>query len=141
KSVDRDISDTYFNKMCQRIKAMNYSGIYEDLKYKIQHGEYKENEKIPSENQLCNLYSSSRATVRKAIELLAIFGFVDRSQGKQTIVSSKKNWNKRFLTEEEYKKLVLFNLKSTELNEIIALSEKYSVLKKLVDFWNNNNLI
>ncbi|MDW3705019.1 GNAT family N-acetyltransferase, partial [Enterococcus faecium] len=25
-SVDRDISDTYFNKMCQRIKAMNYSG-------------------------------------------------------------------------------------------------------------------
>ncbi|OWZ86322.1 hypothetical protein A5848_002085, partial [Enterococcus faecium] len=22
-----DISDTYFNKMCQRIKAMNYSGI------------------------------------------------------------------------------------------------------------------
>ncbi|EGP4871795.1 TPA: GntR family transcriptional regulator [Enterococcus faecium] len=118
-----------------------YYPIYEDLKYKIQHGEYKENEKIPSENQLCNLYSSSRATIRKAIELLAIFGFVDRSQGKQTIVSSKKNWNKRFLTEEEYKKLVLFNLKSTELNEIIALSEKYSVLKKLVDFWNNNNLI
>ncbi|MBK4860158.1 hypothetical protein CU000_2611 [Enterococcus faecium] len=66
---------------------------------------------------------------------------MDRSQGKQTIVSSKKNWNKRFLTEEEYKKLVLFNLKSNELNEIIALSEKYSVLKKLVDFWNNNNLI
>ncbi|WP_275399365.1 GntR family transcriptional regulator [Enterococcus faecium] len=118
-----------------------YYPIYEDLKYKIQHGEYKENEKIPSENQLCHLYSSSRATVRKAIELLAIFGFVDRSQGKQTIVSSKKNWNKRFLTEEEYKKLVLFNLKSNELNEIIALSEKYSVLKKLVDFWNNNNLI
>ncbi|MDW3619763.1 hypothetical protein R6K75_09030, partial [Enterococcus faecium] len=28
KSVDRDISDTYFNKMCQRIKAMNYSGNY-----------------------------------------------------------------------------------------------------------------
>ncbi|RXW66170.1 hypothetical protein CYQ71_06810, partial [Enterococcus faecium] len=27
KSVDRDISDTYFNKMCQRIKAMNYSGL------------------------------------------------------------------------------------------------------------------
>ncbi|MGF7336080.1 hypothetical protein, partial [Enterococcus faecium] len=26
-SVDRDISDTYFNKMCQRIKAMNYSGL------------------------------------------------------------------------------------------------------------------
>ncbi|MCV5993427.1 ATP-dependent helicase, partial [Enterococcus faecalis] len=25
-SVDRDISDTYFNKMYQRIKAMNYSG-------------------------------------------------------------------------------------------------------------------
>ncbi|HBJ6987311.1 TPA: winged helix-turn-helix transcriptional regulator, partial [Enterococcus faecium] len=47
-----------------------YYPIYEDLKYKIQHGEYKENEKIPSENQLCNLYSSSRATVRKAIELL-----------------------------------------------------------------------
>ena len=118
-----------------------YYPIYEDLKYKIQHGEYKENEKIPSENQLWNLYSSSRATVRKAIELLAIFGFVDRSQGKQTIVSSKKNWNKRFLTEEEYKKLVLFNLKSNELNEITALTEKYSVLKKLVDFWNNNNLI
>ncbi|MCZ1571437.1 hypothetical protein GHB17_08310, partial [Enterococcus faecium] len=32
KSVDRDISDTYFNKMCQRIKAMNYSGLKSFLK-------------------------------------------------------------------------------------------------------------
>ncbi|MDT2966046.1 hypothetical protein, partial [Enterococcus casseliflavus] len=33
-SVDRDISDTYFNKMCQRIKAMNYSGLFNSLKIK-----------------------------------------------------------------------------------------------------------
>ncbi|RXW69306.1 hypothetical protein CYQ70_08220, partial [Enterococcus faecium] len=32
KSVDRDISDTYFNKMCQRIKAMNYSGLLNKIK-------------------------------------------------------------------------------------------------------------
>ncbi|MDK4373017.1 hypothetical protein, partial [Enterococcus faecium] len=32
-SVDRDISDTYFNKMCQRIKAMNYSGVERKSKY------------------------------------------------------------------------------------------------------------
>ncbi|MEQ7221978.1 ATP-binding protein, partial [Vagococcus fluvialis] len=34
-SVDRDISDTYFNKMYQRIKAMNYSGPEINLKVEL----------------------------------------------------------------------------------------------------------
>lgn len=118
-----------------------YYAVYEDLKFKIKKREYKEYSKIPSENQLCNLYSCSRATIRKALELLSIFGFIERSQRRQTIVSDSKNWDKRLLTEEEYKQLVLFSMTKEEINEIIKLSKKYSGLKKIIDFWNSENLI
>ncbi|EMF0427072.1 GntR family transcriptional regulator, partial [Enterococcus hirae] len=76
-----------------------------------------------------------------ALELLSIFGFIERSQGRQTIVSDSKNWDKRLLTEEEYKQLVLFSMTKEEINEIIKLSKKYSGLRKIIDFWNSENLI
>ena len=43
---------------------------YEIIKNKIEEqisqGIYKENDKIPSENELCRAFASSRITVRKA---------------------------------------------------------------------------
>ncbi|ENZ5600546.1 GntR family transcriptional regulator [Enterococcus hirae] len=118
-----------------------YYAVYEDLKFKIKKREYKEYSKIPSENQLCDLYGCSRATIRKSLELLSIFGFIDRSQGKQTIVANNKNWGKKLLTEEEYKQLLLFDMTKEEIAEIKVLSEKYSSLKKIINFWKHENLI
>ena len=60
-----------------------YQQIYDDLKQSIKDGEYKVNQKIPSETELSQQYSVSRITVRRAIEDLC-------SDGYLTIVPAKK---------------------------------------------------
>ena len=49
-----------------------------------------EGEIIPSEAELCKLYSASRITIRKAIEGLVQQGFLVRIQGKGTFVARPK---------------------------------------------------
>ena len=44
--------------------------IAQDLASKIKHQQFKEGERLPSENQLTELYGASRETVRKALQQL-----------------------------------------------------------------------
>ena len=57
---------------------------------KIQNGEYKENSKIPSEQELCDMYDISRPTVRQAISELTNSGYLYKEKGKGTFVSNAK---------------------------------------------------
>lgn len=57
---------------------------------KIDNGEYPENEKIPSEQELCEVYSISRPTVRQAISELTNSGYLFKEKGKGTFVSKSK---------------------------------------------------
>ena len=63
---------------------------YEIIKNKIEEqisqGIYKENDKIPSENELCRAFASSRITVRKALDELVTTGVLYRQQGIGTFV-------------------------------------------------------
>ncbi len=59
-----------------------YVEIYQDLKNKIESGEYEFQELLPSENQLILTYSCSRNTVRRAIGSLVTDGYVQTMQGK-----------------------------------------------------------
>ncbi|GHU65868.1 GntR family transcriptional regulator [Spirochaetia bacterium] len=65
-----------------------YYQLQEKLSRKIQSGEWKSNQKIPTETELCKLYGLSRITVRKAIEELVHEGRLIRFQGKGTYVAS-----------------------------------------------------
>jgi GntR family transcriptional regulator len=65
-----------------------YYQLKEKLLWKIQNGEWKNGQKIPSETELCTLYKISRITVRKAIEELVHDGYLVRFQGKGTFVAS-----------------------------------------------------
>jgi len=58
---------------------------------KIENGEYVENLKIPSEQELCDFYSISRPTVRQAISDLTNSGFLYKEKGKGTFVSKSKS--------------------------------------------------
>ena len=51
-----------------------YELIKNRIEEKIISGVYKENDKIPSENELCQAYESSRITVRKALDELVTKG-------------------------------------------------------------------
>jgi DNA-binding GntR family transcriptional regulator len=56
---------------------------------KIDSQQYKEGSKIPSENELGNLFGVNRHTVRKAIERLSKLGKIYTVQGKGCYVSQK----------------------------------------------------
>lgn len=57
---------------------------------KIESEELTEGDMIPSENELQKIYGVSRATVRKAIELLVYDGLMDKKKGKGTFVKRRK---------------------------------------------------
>ncbi|KKB74352.1 GntR family transcriptional regulator [Bacillus glycinifermentans] len=56
----------------------------------IKRGIYSPSEKLPAENELCEIYNVSRITVRKAISDLVEEGYLTRQQGKGTFVKSPK---------------------------------------------------
>lgn len=58
---------------------------------KIESGEYKEDSKIPSEQDLCEQYNISRPTVRQAINDLTNNGQLYKLKGKGTFVSKRKS--------------------------------------------------
>ncbi len=57
---------------------------------KIESGEYPENYKIPSEQELCEIYNISRPTVRQAISELTSNGYLYKEKGKGTFVAKRK---------------------------------------------------
>ena len=60
------------------------------LSEQIRQGAYQPDELLPSENQLCEMYGVSRATVRKAFAELANEGLVYTVKGKGTFVAKPK---------------------------------------------------
>ncbi len=58
---------------------------------KIDSGEYPEEEKIPSEQELCERYEISRPTVRQAISELTNNGCLYKKKGKGTFVAKSKS--------------------------------------------------
>jgi len=63
-----------------------YRKLYETLRKHIVDGIYKEGDLLPSENDLCHLYSITRPTVRQALGTLSNDGYIRKHQGKGSIV-------------------------------------------------------
>ena len=79
-----------------------YIQIYQDLKNKIETGEYEFQELLPSENQLILTYVCSRNTIRRAISALVTDGYVQTMQGNVlhiSIVTSKRVMTVEKMTE------------------------------------------
>ena len=64
-----------------------YYQIRENLRNRICSGEYPHGSMIPTEAELCQIYSVSRVTVRRAVLDLVKEGLLTRGQGKGTFVS------------------------------------------------------
>lgn len=63
-----------------------YLGIYQDYADQIEKGYLKPDTKLPSENELAQMYETSRETVRKALNLLAQNGYIHKIKGKGSFV-------------------------------------------------------
>lgn len=67
-----------------------YKILIDDLKTAIDGGKFKKGELLPSENDLCKTYHTTRPTVRQALAELTNMGYIMRQQGKRSIVAEPK---------------------------------------------------
>ena len=56
--------------------------IAQDIASKIKYQQFKGGDRLPSENQLSELYGASRETVRKALQQLTELGLIQKIKGK-----------------------------------------------------------
>jgi len=67
-----------------------YKKVIDDLRTQIEKGVYQKGELLPSENDLCKTYNTTRVTVRQALSGLTNLGYITRRHGKGSIVTEPK---------------------------------------------------
>lgn len=72
-------------------KVAKYFIVKQDIINKINTSEFKPNQIIPSENELCKQYNVSRITIRKAIDELVFEGLLYRLKGKGCFIREHEN--------------------------------------------------
>ncbi|SER85796.1 trehalose operon repressor [Salipaludibacillus aurantiacus] len=70
-----------------------YLQIYREIADNIREGVYPAQSKLPSEHDLMKDYDTSRETIRKALNLLSQNGFIQKVQGKGSIVLDAKKFD------------------------------------------------
>ena len=73
------------------VKKLNVGEqVYIQLKQQLLSNEWKQGEKIPSENDLADAFGVSRVTVRQAIQKLTILGLLETKLGQGSFVKQAK---------------------------------------------------
>jgi len=67
-----------------------YRQIYSVLKERIQQGIYPVDAYLPSEHELCNTYSITRTTARRALDELLKEGFIEKEHGRGSRVKERR---------------------------------------------------
>lgn len=101
-----------------------YDFIYKDLKSKIETGEFKFQELLPSENHLIQDYDCSRNTVRRAVSALVTDGYVQTQQGKgiRNIFQPAMQTSFTIGTIESFRESALRN-NQTPKNQVLLFTE------------------
>ncbi|MGK0552101.1 trehalose operon repressor [Enterococcus faecalis] len=106
-----------------------FHDIFLELEQQIVAGQFLPGDLLPSENQLVEKYSVSRETIRKALNLLINAGYIQKKQGKGSIVLNFKKFNFPISGVTSYKELQKSqNIKS--VTKVVEL-EEIPVSKKL----------
>lgn len=113
-----------------------YLQIYNEMKEKIESGEWKEGMKLPTEHELIDTFSVSRDTIRKALQKLTNDGYIYRQAGAGTFVKNIKSRYKLTVLESFSEQMISRDLAPS--SEIIDISlglpsqkiAKYLELKK-----------
>ena len=72
-----------------------YEQIAQTIRRQILDGDLTAGSRIPSESILCEQFSVTRGTVRRALQVLVSEGYLRSYQGKGTFVTSQPRGNKR----------------------------------------------
>ncbi|SNS06628.1 GntR family transcriptional regulator [Anaerovirgula multivorans] len=87
------------------MKSPVYIKIVEDIRNKVNNGELKPGDDLPSEASLCKEYATSRMTVRKGLAILSNNGYIYSIPGKGYFVD-KPEYNKYTLYYDEMNNLI-----------------------------------
>ena len=67
--------------------SMNkYENIYKNIKAQIESGKYPANTYLPSENSMVSVYNCTRNTIRRALSMLKLEGYIVLQHGKGAMV-------------------------------------------------------
>lgn len=69
-------------------RRLNHAQIAEDLQARIESGDYKAGEKLPSYRELMEIYSVSHATIQRALGILRYTGAVEGVPGVGVFVAA-----------------------------------------------------
>ncbi|MEJ7557670.1 MAG: GntR family transcriptional regulator [Pedobacter sp.] len=76
--------------MIRRDTIPLYKKVIDDLKKSIDDSKYIKGDLLPSENDLCKTYNTTRVTIRQALSGLTNMGYITRKHGKGSIVTEPK---------------------------------------------------
>ncbi len=107
--------------------------VMEKIKDLIASGELKTNDRLPTENQLAEMFGVARSTIREAIRVFIYLGVFKSKIGKGTFVSNNENISKEALT-------FSILLGGRDMYEIIHLRKiiEYEGLRTIVTDYKNN---
>lgn len=99
-----------------------YQVIFKDLQEKIKTEDYPVGHYLPSEKELCKIYSASRDTIRKALNLLNEAGLIKSQQGRGSQVIQKQQIQFPVSDLTSYQELVQ-SLGMTSSTRVISLDK------------------
>ena len=76
-----------------------YKKVYQDIKKKIEDQVWSTGQALPTENELMEIYSYSKDTIRKALSLLEMDGYIQKKLGKSSIVIEHGLMKEQYLAE------------------------------------------
>ncbi|HEL2334794.1 TPA: UTRA domain-containing protein [Streptococcus suis] len=111
-----------------------YKKVYADIKEKIEQSIWQANQEIPTENELMEIYSYSKDTIRKALSLLEMDGYIQKRQGRNSIILDHNLVRKPFVS--ELKTVSELNRSAnhqvqTELTNLYIVQGQPEVMKEL----------
>ncbi|HEM4070814.1 TPA: UTRA domain-containing protein [Streptococcus suis] len=111
-----------------------YKKVYADIKEKIEQNIWQANQEMPTENELMEIYSYSKDTIRKALSLLEMDGYIQKRQGRNSIILDHNLVRKPFVS--ELKTVSELNRSAhhqvqTELTNLYIVQGQPDVMKEL----------
>ncbi len=111
-----------------------YKKVYADIKEKIEQDIWKACQELPTENELMDIYSYSKDTIRKALSILEMDGYIQKRQGRNSIILDHNLVRKPYLSElktvSELNRSAHHHVQ-TELTNLYIVQGQPEVMKEL----------
>ena len=115
-----------------------YKDVYNDIKNRIRDGILKPGEFLNSESELANEYSYSKDTIRKALSILELEGYIQKIKGKNSLILERgylKNVSLSSLqTSQELNKAENLNIKTNLISLYIIQDDKIGFYIQIFSF-------